>query len=153
MIRPPAIYGPNDHKGRATHLIKKFMKSNLLLYGSANIPFCDVRDLCKFTVHLLKIDNPKRVYNIDGFRWSMKKFYKVLEEVSGKEKNKIYVPYVLGYYLLPILNKCFKLPNTIELEMGHSFWNSKSLYTKDFKWSDPRKTLQDTIEWLEKSKL
>ena len=48
---------------------------------------------------------------------------------------------------MPILNKCFKLPDIVEVEMGNSYWNSTSLYSKDFDWSDPRKTLQDTILW------
>ena len=83
----------------------------------------------------------------------MEKFYQVLEEVSGENKFKILIPYYLGYYLVPILNKCFKLPDIIEVEMGNSYWNSKSLYSNSFSWSDPRKTLQDTIEWINKSKL
>jgi nucleoside-diphosphate-sugar epimerase len=147
IIRPPIIYGPNDYKGRATHLIKKFIKSNVVLFGSGNIPFCDVRDLCRFTFEIIKKEDSNRVYNIDGCRWNMQKFYEVLEEVSGEKKIKIWVPYILGYYLVPILNKCFKLPDIVEVEMGNSYWNSTSLYSKDFDWSDPRKTLQDTILW------
>ena len=153
IIRPPVIYGPKDYKGRATHLIEKFSKSSIALYGSGNIPFCDVRDLCKFTFELINKNNPNRVYNIDGCRWSMGKFYQVLEEVSGQRKIKIWVPYVLGYYLVPVLSKCFKLPDMIEVEMANSYWNSKSLYNKDFEWTDPRKTLQDTLEWINNSKL
>lgn len=153
IIRPPVIYGPKDYKGRATHLIQKFSKSSIALYGSGNIPFCDVRDLCKFTFEIIQKKNPNRVYNIDGCRWSMGKFYQVLEEVSGQSKLKIWVPYTLGYYLVSILNKCFKLPDMIEIEMANSYWNSKSLYNKDFKWTDPRQTLQDTLEWINNSKL
>ncbi len=148
IIRPPVIYGPNDYKGRATHLIKKFINSKLVLYGSGNIPFCDVRDLCRFTYKLINKTDSNRLYNIDGCRWSMKKFYNVLEEVSNQNKIKIWIPYTLAYYLVPIISKCIKLPDIIEVEMANSYWNSNSLYTKNFEWSDPRKTLQDTINWI-----
>ena len=148
IIRPPVIYGPNDFKGRATHLIKKFINSKIVLYGSGNIPFCDVRDLCKFTLEIIKKDCANRVYNIDGCRWNMQKFYNVLEEVSGEKKIKIWIPYLLGYYLVPILNKCFKVPDIVEVEMASSYWNSKSLYNIDINWTDPRKTLQDTITFI-----
>lgn len=153
IIRPPIIYGPKDYKGRATNLINKFTKSSFVLYGSGNIPFCDVRDLCKFTFNIIHQHNPNRVYNIDGCRWNMQKFYQVLEEVSGKGKLKIWVPYTLAYYMLPFINKCFKMPDMIEVEMANSYWNSKTLYNKDFEWTDPRKTLQDTLEWIQNSKL
>jgi len=104
--------------------------------------------LCKFTFEIIKKDSTNRIYNIDGCRWNMQKFYNVLEEISGKKKIKIWIPYLLGYYLVPILNKCFKVPDIVEVEMANSYWNSKSLYNIDFNWTNPRKTLQDTVIFI-----
>ena len=145
VIRPPVILGPNDKKQRATKRIRKFLSSNLVLYTSGTIPFCDVRDLVRFTYEQIHNKNPKRYYNIDGANWSIFKFYSTLETLTNSEKVKIYIPYTLGYLFIKTFEKCVKLPDVIELEMGHSYWNSDSLYTKNFEWTKPEITLYDTV--------
>lgn len=148
IIRTPIIYGPNYYYNNEEKIISSFLNTVFPVYSEGNISFCDVRDLCKITFEIIKKHNPNRVYNIDGTRWNIVKFYNTLENITNKTKIKIWIPYTVKYYLLLLSEKCFKKNNILEFELNNSYWNSKSLYNKDFKWTDPINTLSETLKSL-----
>ncbi len=151
FIRPPVIYGENDLKGRATSRIKKFLDKKIILYTKGNIPFCDINDLTKITNDIICKEKNEKIYNIDGYQITIKKFYEILEELSGEKKIKIYIPYYFGLVFILIFRNLIKLPDIIELKMGNCFWNSKSKYFEEFKWTDYKTTLKKSIDYIRKS--
>jgi nucleoside-diphosphate-sugar epimerase len=152
FIRPPVIYGENDIKGRATSRIKKFLDKKIILYTKGNIPFCDVEDLTKITYDIIQQENTHKIYNIDGYPITVKKFYETLEELSGQKKIKIYIPYYFGIVFIYIFRNIFKLPDIVEFYMGNCFWNSKSIHLNNYKWIDYKETLKKTINYIKKNK-
>ena len=148
FIRPPVIYGENDLKGRATSRIQKFLNSSFVLYTKGNIPFSDIDDVVNITYDIMCQNETENIYNIDGYKISVKEFYETLEKISGEKKIKIYVPYYIGKILITILNKIVKVPDIIEFYMGNSYWNSKSIYLKDYKWTDHENTLKKTVNYI-----
>lgn len=152
-IRPPVIYGEEDIKGRAISRIKHFLDSNIIFYTKGNIPFCDVKDVVNITYEIIENNKPYNIYNIDGNKISIKHFYETLEELSGEKKIKIYIPYYFGKILIPLLNKFVKVPDIIEFYMGNSYWNSNSIYLKDYKFINHKETLIKTIEYIKSKKV
>jgi nucleoside-diphosphate-sugar epimerase len=150
FIRPPVIYGENDIKGRATKRIKNFLNKKIVLYTKGNIPFCDIEDLTKITYQIMKENEPKPVYNIDGVQIPLKQFFETLEDLSGEKKIKIYVPYYLGMIFIYTFRNLLKLPDIVELQMGNYYWNSQSKYFKNYEWCNYKDTLKKTINYIRK---
>jgi nucleoside-diphosphate-sugar epimerase len=162
VVRPPILLGPGDHRLRSTAHVARLLDGALPFAIEGGIAFLDVRDAAQAVVRALFHPAPAPVYHLPGASWPVAQFFRVVGELAGKPAPRLVLPGALARTLAALLEPARtrwpalqRLPDPVILEMGSRYWTIGSrCAARDLAHAprEPRATLRDTIDWLERAR-
>jgi len=163
ILRPSIILGPGDVTVRSTRIIFGFL-SRSLVTPSGGVSFVDVRDVAKAFLHAMTKGIPGKSYLLASYNSTIREWFQMLEEISGV-KAPVYLglpdPIWLALFnVLDFVNRKVKgkwnpVVDPVRAEMAIHYWSvyATAAYADlDFKPINPRKTLEDTVNWVKENK-
>jgi len=154
---PPGVVGPDDPgMSGANHAIRAFLKDTMVITSTG---FCvlDVRDLAEIHARLIDPATPPGRYLAPGQYLSWPDAVAMMDRVTGRRVNRIYVPGPL-LRLLGRIGDLVKLVYDFDFPLTHesmafaSGWPgaemSPALASLDPSFRDLRQTYEDTVRWM-----
>ncbi len=153
IVRPPVLLGPGDHRFRSTSHLVRFLRRRLPFLVRGGVHFADVRDASAALLRAMERETPRPIYHLPGTACSVTRFFEMAAEVSGVPAPRAVLPYRPAWWVARLLAPLRILPDPVVIEMASRWWGLESRYAArelDYATRDPRKTLADTIEWLQR---
>lgn len=160
MMRPSVMLGPGDVRFRSTHIILQYMDGKVPITPTGGYSFVDVRDAAMaFKVAMEKGEGGEG-YFLTAINPTTSEFFDSLTLLSKSPKPKLSVPPTLLIAAVKIVDafnqrvrgQWNSSMDPVRVEMSTHFWSASSSKAKkqlNFTPRDPKKTLTDTIRWIE----
>ncbi|HMU83781.1 MAG TPA: NAD-dependent epimerase/dehydratase family protein [Leptospiraceae bacterium] len=155
-LRPSLLLGPGDHRLSSTGDVKAFLDKKFPVIPAGGISFVDARDTAAAFVEaaVRKIAPLPRTYLLTAENWSMARFVREMEEVSGvraptKQLNKSILD--IGSSIVKLLGEPSFLPDAESMKMASLYWYVDATRAKEelgFNTRPARETLRDTIDFI-----
>ncbi len=139
LLRPPMLFGPQDHVGRATAQIRRFVRRPLPFILHGGIHYVDVRDAAAALLRSLQVATPRPIYHLRGTACTLRAFFADLEALTGQRAARLALPGGLARALARLdvgLGRRLRgrplgvFPDPVVVEMAGHFWDMRSRYAK-----------------------
>jgi dihydroflavonol-4-reductase len=163
VLCPTGTIGPGDWKiSSITRMLIDFYNGKMNIGIGGAYDFVDVRDVAEG--HMLAAEKAAsgENYILSGERVTMRKFFSILEEVTGKKGPSVYVPMRLAKafsYFTPLYYKLSKRPAVFtSYALGTLSSNSFISHRKaskdlGYKARPVKESVKDSFQWLKESGL
>jgi dihydroflavonol-4-reductase len=163
VLCPTGTIGPGDWKiSSLTRMLIDFYNGKMNIGIGGAYDFVDVRDVA--AGHILAAEKAAsgENYILSGERITMRKFFSILEEVTGKKGPSVYVPMGLAKvfsYFTPLYYKLSKRPAVFtSYALGTLSSNSFISHRKaskdlGYETRSVKESVKDTFVWLKESGL
>jgi len=153
IIRPGLIVGPYDPSHRFTYWPFRLDRGgNMVVPGSPQYPlqYIDVRDLAKWIIRMIEIKT-SGVFNAVGPEntFTMGNLITIGQKSLNRNVHPVWVKdsILLENEIVPWTDFPLWIPHSEEMKGFHRIDNSKAI-ENGLIFTDPEKTMQDTLEWF-----
>jgi len=163
VLCPTGTIGPGDWKiSSLTRMLIDFYNGKMNIGIGGAYDFVDARDVAEGHILAAEKAPSGENYILSGERVTMKKFFSILEEITGKKGPTVYVPMGLAKTFscfTPIYYKLSRRPAVftsyaLATLSSNSFISSKKAATElGYTSRTVRESVKDTFKWLKKSGL
>ncbi len=156
VVRLPILLGPDDHRGRSTGHIRRFVEGRLPFLVAGGIQVVDVRDVAPALAALATLRSHRPVYHLAGFAGSSADFFGACGKLVGRAAPRR-LPYAAAWGLAAAGARVAQLtggrsplPDPVVVEMARCHWNVTSRWADElgFAARPLEQTLADTVAWL-----
>jgi dihydroflavonol-4-reductase len=163
VLCPTGTIGPGDWKiSSLTRMLIDFYNGKMNIGIGGAYDFVDARDVAEGHILAAEKAASGENYILSGERVTMRKFFSILEEVTGKKGPSVYVPMRLAKtfsYFTPLYYKISRRPAVftsyaLSTLSSNSFISHRKA-SKDlgYKARSVKESVKDTFQWLKKSGL
>ncbi len=154
-LRPSLLLGPGDDRLSSTGDVARFLEKRIPAIPSGGVSFVDVRDTAAaFVAAAESSDQRSRTYLLTAENWSMLRFFKELESITGVRAPGIQASaqmLKLSGAASRLLGSPRFLPDPESLRMSALYWYvraGRAAAELDFKPRTARETLKDTVDYI-----
>lgn len=154
-LRPSLLLGPGDDRMSSTGDVARFLKKKVPAVPSGGISFVDARDSAQaFVAAAESKEKRPRTYLLTAENWSMQKFFRELESISGVRAPGFQASSQmlrLSGAAAKLLGEPSFLPDAESLRMSALYWYVRADRAKaelGFAPRPARETLKDTVEYI-----
>ena len=157
MVNPTLLLGPGDDRQSSTGDVLKFMRRRIPSVPSGGMSFVDVRDVATATLAAAQRGRPGKRYLMTAANWTVDKFLRHLEGVTGVKAPVIKVPDGAARMAARVMQWGYDAMGStppvdrISVEMSQHFWYvdaSRAKAELGFAPRDVNDTLRDTVDAL-----
>lgn len=159
LVHPSGIVGPYDKgTGHTTGLILDYVQGRLFSMVKGGYDFVDVRDVAQAVIKLSQKEGRGDNYILSGHYLTLKDFFDLLAQLSGKRPLSLVLPAWLvrlvaplaqGYYALRKKPPLFTAYSLYTLSTNAHFSHERASRHLAYAPRPFRQTLIDTLAWLE----
>lgn len=154
-LRPSLLLGPGDERMSSTGDVARFLKKKVPAVPSGGVSFVDARDTAQaFIAAALSKEKRPRTYLLTAENWTMQKFFRELESVSGVRGPGLHASSQMLRFsstAAKLLGEPDFLPDAESLRMSALYWYVRADRAKaelGFLPRPGRETLQDTVDYI-----
>lgn len=157
-VNPTLLLGPGDDRQSSTGDVLKFMRRQIPSVPSGGMSFVDARDVAAATVAAAKSGRPGRRYLMTAANWTIDKFFRRLESVTGVKAPVLKLPDGAARLAARMMQWGYETAgrtppvDRISVEMSQHYWYvdaSRASSELGFEARDPDETLRDTVDDLQ----
>ncbi len=151
IARPPVLLGPGDHRFRSSNHVRRFLAGKVPFVIDGGMHFADVRDVSAALVRIMELPRVRPVYHLPGTVCSIREFYGMVAQVSGRKAPSVVLPFRLAWWLARLSAPLKLLPDPDLIEMASHHWSVHSRYAGPdlaYRSRPGTETLADTVAWL-----
>ncbi len=151
IARPPVLLGPGDHRFRSSNHVRRFLSGKVPFVIDGGMHFADVRDVSAALLRMMELPRVRPVYHLPGTVCSIREFYGMVAQVSGRAAPRVALPFRLAWWLARLSAPLELLPDRDLIEMASHHWSVHSLYAGPelgYRSRPASETLADTVAWL-----
>ena len=162
IVHPSGICGPNSHTcNYATQMVIDCWRGSLPMGVDGGYDFVDVRDVASGTISSCRKGGRGECYILGNRYISIKEYFRIFQNVTGKKLPGIMAPMWLARASLPFCSLYYKLKKQLPLFSSYSLYTlaTNSLFSSDkarlelgYATGPFKDTIADTVEWLKKEK-
>lgn len=162
IVHPSGICGPNSHTcNYATQMVIDCWRGSLPMGVDGGYDFVDVRDVASGTISSCRKGGRGECYILGNRYISIKEYFRIFQNVTGKKLPGIMAPMWLARASLPFCSLYYKLKKQLPLFSSYSLYTlaTNSLFSSDkarlelgYATRPFKDTIADTVEWLKKEK-
>ena len=162
IVHPSGICGPNSHTcNYATQMVIDCWRGSLPMGVDGGYDFVDVRDVTSSTISSCRKGGRGECYILGNRYISIKEYFRIFQNVTGKKLPGIMAPMWLARASLPFCSLYYKLKKQLPLFSSYSLYTlaTNSLFSSDkarlelgYATRPFKDTIADTVEWLKKEK-
>lgn len=156
IVRLPILLGPEDHGGRSTGHVARFVRGRLPFLVRGGIQVVDVRDVARALATLIELEAAAPIYHLGGFAGSTAEFFGHCAELVGRPVPP-HLPYSVAWGLASAVERIADwrgrrspLPSAVVVEMAAHYWRVESRRADGLGFSARplEETLADVVRWL-----
>ena len=157
IVNPTLLLGPGDERLSSTTDVLKFLRHQIPSIPSGGLSFVDARDAALAMVAALERGVPGRRYLLTSANWTVDRFLRTLESVSGVRAPALKIPDAPARFVARLMQLGYDAVgrdaplDRISVEMSQHFWYVDASLAEEelgFAPRDPQVTLQDTVDDL-----
>lgn len=158
IVHPSGIIGPNDFgRSHLTQLIIDFCNHRLTACVKGGYDFVDVRDVADGIIRTCEVGKAGNCYILSNRYFTIKEVLDTVSEVKGIKKIKTVLPLWFAKLTAPLSELYYSLLKQPPLYTSYSlytltsnshFSNQKARNELNYKNTDFKQTIKDTIDWL-----
>ncbi len=157
-VNPTLLLGPGDDRQSSTGDVLKFMRRQIPSVPSGGMSFVDARDVAAATVAAAKVGKPGRRYLMTAANWTIDKFFRRLEGITGVKAPVLKLPDGAARMAARMMQWGYEavgrdpVVDRISVEMSQHYWYvdaSRAESELGFSPRDPDETLRATVDDLQ----
>lgn len=162
IVHPSGIVGPYDYgKGHLTNLVTEYYQGKLTAGIVGGYDFVDVRDVAQGILLACEKGRHGECYLLSNHFYTIKEVLTLLQQISGRQKIKTYLPLFILKTTAPLAEYYYKLRKQTPLYTPYSLYTltsnanfSHEKATRELGYQTRRLelSLRDTIDWLKEQK-
>lgn len=160
VVHPSGIIGPYDRGGgHMTALIADYCNRRLTAAVNGGYDLVDVRDVARGIIACCERGRSGECYILSNRYFGMRELLEALHELTGRPRIRVYLPLWLVRGAAPLCEAYYRLRRRPPLFTRYSlrvlasngaFCHNKARTELGYAPTDMRRTLADTVEWLER---
>lgn len=160
IVHPSGIIGPYDFgNSHLTQLIKEVAKKKNFASVKGGYDFVDVRDVADAIINACDKKNQGECYILSNKYYTIKEITDLVCDLQGKKRIKIILPIWVAKLVAPFFEFHYNLKKQTPLFTKYSlnvlksnanFSSKKAKEELNFKNTDMKDTIKDTLNWLKK---
>lgn len=162
IVHPSGIVGPYDYgKGHLTTLVTEYYQGKLTAGIAGGYDFVDVRDVAQGILLACEKGRRGECYLLSNHFYTIKEVLTLLQQISGRQKIKTYLPLFILKTTAPLAEYYYKFRKQTPLYTPYSLYTltsnanfSHEKATRELGYQTRRLelSLRDTIDWLKEQK-